>query len=153
MPSVDKNRMSRSLKGSWVLGLKTGCRWHLPRAEVGRHTRGRCARTPARTSSPSSQRPEEPSAEPSWALKNHWTRSPACASITNYYQQSRIRKIHLFGKRSNKGPDKFIFSHIKFQLNYTCTVLYYFGNTGTQFNDSNFFVVFFFYKSGAMTSK
>lgn len=52
-------------------------------------------------------------------------------------QAKSSQKTHLLGKVD------FIFSRVKSQFNYTCTVLCHFGNTGTQFNDSNFFCKFF----------
>lgn len=147
MPSDGKNRTS---KGPWR-GQISWSENRLPmtpaRAEVARDTWALRQDPPTPGFLPHSQQnPVEP-----WNTTE--ARAPACASTANYYQPSWIRKLHLFGKRSNKGPDEFIFSHIKFQLNYTCTALCCFGNTGTQFNDSNFFVVFFFYKSGAITFK
>lgn len=47
----------------------------------------------------------------------------AYVPVTNHHKHSQVRKTYLFGKRCGKGLDDFILSHVKLQLNYTCTVL------------------------------
>lgn len=96
---------------------------------------------PAMTTSPIyCHASEEQSGKPDGALKSHWP-SEHHLMVLSLITISKVKlQTHLFGKHCNKGLDHFIFSHMKFQLSYTCTVLYYFGNTGTQFNDSNFFL-------------
>lgn len=103
---------------------------------------------PALPSSPFySQASEEQSGKPDGALKSHWP-SEYQLMVLPLITISKVKlQTHSFGKHCNKGLDDFLCSHMKFQLSYTCTVLCYFGNTGTQFNDSNFFCSFFFFTS------
>jgi len=95
---------------------------------------------PALPSSPLySQASEEQSGKPDGALKSHWP-SEHQLLVLYLITVSKVKlQTHLFGKHCNKGLGDFLCSHVKFQLSYTCAVLL-FWNTGTQFNDSNFFL-------------
>lgn len=97
-----------------------------------------------------SQVSEEESGKPDTVLKSHWPPEHQLM-VLSLITVSKVKIwTHLLGRHCNKGLDDFIFSHMKFQVNYTCTVLCYFGNTGTNLMILIFFVVFFFYKSGAI---
>lgn len=91
-----------------------------------------------------SQVSEEESGKPDTVLKSHWPPEHQLM-VLSLITVSKVKIwTHLLGRHCNKGLDDFIFSHMKFQVNYTCTVLCYFGNTGTNLMILIFFVVFFF---------